>query len=128
MNKRSRFLNRWLSILCLSASLLPVCPNALTAAYSPFSIHPASRILHPFPVIQQQPVRKINPEALKKYVGRYQLEPGIIPISTLDVTLENDELWVKPSVVKKRRLHHKSKTVFIDEIEGTPLTFNKDDE
>ncbi len=56
------------------------------------------------------------------------MEPGIIPISTLDVTLENDELCVKPSVVKKRRLLHKSKTVFIDEIEGTPLTFNKDDE
>jgi hypothetical protein len=49
---------------------------------------------------QQQPARKINPEALKKYVGRYQLDAGIIPISTLDVSLENNELWVKPSVVK----------------------------
>jgi hypothetical protein len=76
----------------------------------------------------QQPARKINPEALKKYVGRYGLDAGIIPISTLDVTLENNELWVKPSVVKKRRLLHKSKTVFVDEIEGTPLTFNKDAE
>jgi hypothetical protein len=74
----------------------------------------------------QQPARKINPEALKKYVGRYELDAGIIPISTLDVSLENNELWVKPSVVKKRRLIHKSKTVFIDEIEGTPLTFEKD--
>ena len=35
---------------------------------------------------------------------------------------------MKPSVVKKRRLIHKSKTVFVDEIEGTPLTFNKDDD
>jgi hypothetical protein len=77
---------------------------------------------------QQQAPRKINPEALKKYVGRYELEAGIIPISTLDVSLENSELWLKPSVVKKRRLLHKSRTVFIDEIEGTPLTFNKDDD
>lgn len=76
----------------------------------------------------QQAARKINPDALKKYVGRYELEPGIIPISTLDVTLENNELSVKPSVVKKRRLIHKSKTVFVDEIEGTPLIFNKDDD
>src|SRR6185295_6747776 len=75
----------------------------------------------------QQP-RKINPEALKKYVGRYELEVGIIPISTLDVSLENKELCVKPSVVKKRRLIHKSKTVFTDEIEGTPLSFNKDED
>lgn len=77
---------------------------------------------------QPQSARKINSEALKKYVGRYQLDAGIIPISTLDVTLENDELWIKPSVVRKRRLIHKSKTVFIDEIEGTALTFNKDDD
>ena len=75
----------------------------------------------------QQP-RKINPEALKKYVGRYAIDAGIIPISTLDVTLENNELWVKPSVVKKRKLIHKSRTVFLDEIEGTPLTFNKDED
>ena len=75
---------------------------------------------------QQQPARKINAEALKKYVGRYQIEAGIIPISTLDVTLEEEELWIKPSVVKKRRLIHKSKTVFVDEIEGTPLTFARD--
>ncbi len=75
---------------------------------------------------QQPTVRKIDPETLKKYVGRYALDAGIIPISTLDVSLENNELWVKPSVVKKRRLVHKSKTVFLDEIEGTPLNFNKD--
>jgi hypothetical protein len=80
----------------------------------------------PTKTIQQQ--RKINPEALKKYVGRYALDAGIIPISTLDVSLENNELWVKPSVVKKRRLVHKSKTVFVDEIEGAELIFNKDED
>jgi len=73
----------------------------------------------------QQP-RKINPEALKKYVGRYELEVGIIPISTLDVTLEGDELWVKPSMSVKRKLLHSTKTTFNDQREGTPLTFSKD--
>lgn len=77
------------------------------------------------PKTQTQPAKRINPEALKKYVGRYELEVGIIPISTLDVTLESSELWLKPSVVKKRRLLHKSKTVFIDEVAGTACTFNK---
>ena len=72
--------------------------------------------------------KRLNPEALKKYTGRYELEVGIIPISTLDVTLENDELWLKPSGSKKRRLQHKSKTVFIDEIAGTPCTFKKDED
>jgi hypothetical protein len=85
-------------------------------------------LLATVPTAAQQPVRKVNPEALKKYVGRYGIDAGIIPISTLDVTLENNELWIKPSVIKKRRVIHKSKTIFVDEIEGTPLTFNKDTE
>jgi hypothetical protein len=72
--------------------------------------------------------KKIAPAALKKYVGRYELEVGLIPISTLDVSLENNELWMKPSVVKKRRLIHQSKSVFVDEVEGARYVFNKDDE
>lgn len=71
--------------------------------------------------------RKIDPAALKKYVGRYELEVGLIPISTIDVTLENNELWMKPSVVKKRRLIHQSKSVFLDEVGGARYVFNKDD-
>ncbi|MGH9873639.1 MAG: DUF3471 domain-containing protein [Pyrinomonadaceae bacterium] len=126
-------MSRLFFILCLSFLLLTV-PRGIFTHGSWAALHPSSFILHPLngpssfslhPLQQQQP-HKINPEALKKYVGRYELEAGIIPISTLDVTLENNELWVKPSVVKKRRLIHKSKTVFVDEIEGTPLIFNKD--
>ena len=90
----------------------------------------SSLILHPSSLASslafQQPARKLNPQALKKYVGRYEIEVGILPISTLDVSLENNELWLKPSVVKKRRLTHKSQLVFVDEIEGTPITFAKD--
>ena len=72
--------------------------------------------------------QKASAEALKKYVGRYELEVGILPISTLDVALDGGELWTKPSLVKKRRLLHKSKETFTDEVEGTPVTFNRDDE
>jgi len=88
-------------------------------------LRPLTQAVLTMPVQQQ---RKPNPEALKKYVGRYQLETGIIPISTLDVSLQNNELWLKPSVVKKRRLIHKSKTAFIDEIEGTPLVFARNED
>lgn len=72
--------------------------------------------------------RKPSPEALKKYAGRYQLGVGLIPISTLDVTLENDTLWIKPSLLKKRKLIHKSKTVFVDEIDGKRYTFAKNED
>jgi hypothetical protein len=127
-------MSRLFFIICFSSSLLVINPSfvmqssSVSLHPSSFRLHPSSFRLHPSPSAQQQPPRKINPEALKKYVGRYELEAGIIPISTLDVTLENNELWVKPSVVKKRRLIHKSKTVFVDEVEGTPLTFNKGDD
>jgi len=131
MNKRRPVVDRFRLILYLSALVVfvfyLVAFNATaTLARNPRSlfIHPSSLILHPL----QQPLRKINPEALKKYVGRYALDAGIIPISTLDVSFENSELWVKPSVVKKRRLIHKSKAVFVDEIEGTELVFNKDED
>jgi len=129
MNKPRGLMNTWLFIHCLSASLLLVYPSSPIANAWSITRHPSSLLIHPSSFIPhplQQPARKIDPEALKKYVGRYELESGLIPISTLDVTLENNELWVKPSVVKKRRLKHKSKTVFVDEIEGTPLTFEKD--
>lgn len=72
--------------------------------------------------------KKSQAAALKKYVGRYELERGIIPISTLDVTMENDELWVKPTAVKKRRLIHRTRSVFVDEVEGARYTFNRDEE
>ncbi|HLL72686.1 MAG TPA: hypothetical protein VK363_14685 [Pyrinomonadaceae bacterium] len=71
---------------------------------------------------------KMDPAVLKKYAGRYELGAGLIPVSTLDLTIENNELWVKPSLVKKRKLIARSKKVFLDEIEGTRYTFNFDEE
>jgi hypothetical protein len=66
--------------------------------------------------------------ALREYVGRYELEVGLIPVSTLDVTLEGGELWVKPSQAKKRRLSRARKAAFTDELEGKPVSFGRDDE
>jgi hypothetical protein len=78
--------------------------------------------------MQDKAIHKVNPETLKKYVGRYELETGIIPISTLDVTLEDGDLWIKPSLVKKRRLVRRTKTRFTDELEGAHYIFNQDEE
>jgi hypothetical protein len=67
-----------------------------------------------------------------KYVGRYELESGIIPISTLDVFFEENELWIKPSVSKKRRMIPQpnsptSRGTFLDEISGSLYRFNRDE-
>ncbi|HWT02512.1 MAG TPA: glycogen-binding domain-containing protein [Pyrinomonadaceae bacterium] len=73
-----------------------------------------------------KPAAKPKAEILKKYVGRYSLDVGIIPVSTLDVTLEGETLWVKPSTLKKRKLIQKTRSRFLDEVEGTSYVFNKD--
>lgn len=75
-----------------------------------------------------QAAPKVNPEVLKRFAGRYELEVGLIPVSTLDVTLDGGALWVKPSELKRRRIVRQSKNVFLDEVEGTRYTFNRDDE
>ena len=66
--------------------------------------------------------------ALKDYAGRYELEVGLIPVSTLDVTLSGGELWLKPSNVKRRRLARGRRDSFTDEVAGTPVRFGRDDE
>jgi hypothetical protein len=72
---------------------------------------------------------KVDAAILKTYTGRYEVGAGVIPVTTLDVTLENDSLWVKPTLVKKRRLlPTRSRRSFLDEIEGTRYTFNRDEE
>jgi len=67
-------------------------------------------------------------EALKDYAGRYELEVGLIPVSTLDVTAAGGELWLKPSNVKRRRLARGKRDTFTDEVAGTPVRFGRDDE
>jgi hypothetical protein len=67
-------------------------------------------------------------EALKAYAGRYELEVGLIPVSTLDVSVADGGLWLKPSNVKRRRLARKGGDAFADEVAGTPVRFGRDDE
>ena len=67
-------------------------------------------------------------EALRMFAGRYELEGRVIPVTSLDVTAEGGELWVKPTNAKKRRLLRRSRWAFTDEVEGTPVHFGRDDE
>ncbi len=65
---------------------------------------------------------------LKDYAGRYELEVGLIPVSTLDVAFAGGELWMKPSNQKRRRLARGKREAFTDELAGTPVRFGRDDE
>jgi hypothetical protein len=71
--------------------------------------------------------QKAAAEELAQYAGRYELEVGLIPVSTLDVSAAGGELWVKPTGAKRRRLFRKNKRTFTDEVGGTPVTFGRDE-
>ncbi|MFP5262629.1 MAG: serine hydrolase [Blastocatellia bacterium] len=71
---------------------------------------------------------KVDPSALKNYAGRYQVDPKVVPNLVLDVTVEDGELWIKPSGEKKHKVIAISDSVFWDEeMENSRLTFSKDE-
>jgi CubicO group peptidase (beta-lactamase class C family) len=101
-----------------------------TLVYKIAKIYLADQIVLPNPV-------KVDPEALRKYVGRYmlcewvpagatdcggRLEPG----AYFAVTLERGALWVKPANREKVRLMPESGAkFFVDGVEDARFTFNK---
>ena len=67
---------------------------------------------------------KVDPKKLSAYAGKYELRPGFV----LEVTLENDSLWVKPTGQPKMGLGAESETKFyILDMEDIGITFNKDE-
>ncbi len=120
----AKIVSKYLFFATLFVALVIQLPSNVERAFA----QTAPVAAPPVPPGASGTARKIAAATLKSYVGRYGLEPGVIPISTLDVTIDQGDLWIKPSLVKKRRLLPKSKSRFIDEIEGTSYRFNKDAE
>ncbi len=69
--------------------------------------------------------RKPDPTALKDYVGRYEVDPNVAENFIFDVTLENNELWIKPSHIDKRKLLPQSRDDFLIAGVDLPLKFNR---
>ena len=63
---------------------------------------------------------------LQDYVGRYQADPTVVENFILDVFVEKDELWIKPSHSPKSRLEAKSGDSFVITAVNGPITFNRD--
>ncbi len=73
------------------------------------------------PVLEQVPViQSAHAVDLKKFVGRYAVDPGVMENFVLDVSLEDGELWLKPSHAGKRRLIAQSVVDYLDS--GSPNT------
>src|SRR5678815_2026615 len=50
---------------------------------------------------------------LQDYVGRYEADPSMVENFIIDIFVEKDELWVKPSHAPKRKLTPKSADNFV---------------
>lgn len=63
---------------------------------------------------------------LQDYVGRYQADPGMVENFILDVFVEKDQLWMKPSHSPKSQLAAKAADSFVIIAVNGPITFNRD--
>ena len=74
------------------------------------------------------PQVKVAPALLRQYVGRYELDPKFAHDFVLYVSVKNDSLWVRPSVLRPRQVMAESESRFYDsEIPDLHLAFIKDE-
>jgi enterochelin esterase family protein len=71
---------------------------------------------------------KVAPALLKRYVGRYELDPKFTHDFVLYVSVKDDSLWVRPGYLRARRVIAESESRFSDsENPDLHLTFMKDE-
>ena len=63
---------------------------------------------------------------LQDYVGRYQADSSVMENFILDVFVEKDQLWIKPSHEPKSQLVAKSTDSFVSTAINVPITFDRD--
>lgn len=66
------------------------------------------------------------PINLQDYVGRYLADASMVENFVLDVFVENDQLWIKPSHSQKSQLEAKSADSFVITAVNGPITFDRD--
>ena len=64
--------------------------------------------------------------SLQDYVGRYEADPSMVENFILDVFLEKDELWIKPSHEPKSILAAKGTDSFVITAVNGPIRFTRD--
>ena len=63
---------------------------------------------------------------LQDYVGRYHADPTIVENFIVDIFVEKDQLWIKPSHAPRSQLAAKSPDSFVITAVNVPITFNRD--
>lgn len=70
---------------------------------------------------------KMDTAILKEYVGRYEADPKAMPNLMIDITLENDELYITSPIKPKTRLIAQSATEFQIADTASSVIFNRDE-
>jgi enterochelin esterase-like enzyme len=87
---------------------------------------PTTRSLIPKKAIAISQV-KVAPALMRQYIGRYELDPKFTHDFVLYVSVKDDSLWVRPSILRPRQVMAESESRFHDsEIPDLHLTFIKD--
>jgi len=72
------------------------------------------------PIVEEVPtLQSAHATDLKRFVGRYGVDPSVMENFVLDVSLEDGELWLKPSHSNKHRLVAQSATDYLDSADPT---------
>ena len=70
---------------------------------------------------------KLDVQLLKEYVGKYEGDPNVMPNLLIDITLENDELYITSPIKPKTKLIARSDTLFVIADTASNVTFNRDE-
>ena len=96
-------------------------PMCLLACFS--WISPASAQVSQEKTTSQEKKPVVN---LQDYVGRYEADPSMVENTILDVFIEKDELWIKPSHSPKSQLTAKGNDSFVITVVNGPMRFTRD--
>jgi enterochelin esterase-like enzyme len=87
---------------------------------------PTTRSLIPKKAIARSQVN-VAPALMRQYVGRYEIDPKFAHDFVLYVSVKDDSLWVRPSILRPRQVMAESESRFYDsEIPDLHLAFIKD--
>ncbi|MBV9958722.1 MAG: serine hydrolase [Acidobacteria bacterium] len=76
----------------------------------------------------QKPVgKRVDVKLLQEYVGRYEGDPNVMQNLMIDITLENEELYITSPIKPKTKLLAQSDTLFNIAETASNVTFNRDD-
>lgn len=103
----------------LRALFIPICLLACFASVSYASAHASQE-----KTTNQEKKPAVN---LQDYAGRYEADPSVVENFILDVFIEKDELWIKPSHSPKSNLLAKGPDSFVISAVNGPVRFTRDD-